>query len=54
MNTVFTQKQFPTAPNAFITPHMAWATKSARQRIIDIMAENIRSFAAGDLKNSVV
>ena len=42
------------APNAFITPHMAWATKSARQRIIDIMAENIRSFAAGDLKNSVV
>lgn len=41
------------APNAYITPHMAWATRTARQRIIDIMAENIRSFQTGNLKNRV-
>lgn len=42
------------APNTFITPHIAWATQSARQRIIDIMAENIRSFQAGAMQNRVV
>lgn len=41
------------APNTFITPHMAWASKEARQRIIDIMAENIKSWQAGNLQNRV-
>jgi len=35
------------APNAFITPHMAWATRAARQRLIDTTAENIAAFLAG-------
>ncbi|MCR5814860.1 MAG: D-2-hydroxyacid dehydrogenase [Desulfovibrio sp.] len=35
------------APNTLFTPHMAWATTRARQRIIDLMAENISNFFAG-------
>ena len=42
------------APNAYITPHLAWATTAARQRIIDIMAENIHAFLAGKKKNRIV
>ncbi|MGB3209783.1 MAG: D-2-hydroxyacid dehydrogenase [Desulforhopalus sp.] len=34
-------------PNLIITPHIAWASKQARQRIVDQTVENIRSFKAG-------
>lgn len=42
-----------TAPNTLITPHLAWATARARQNIIDIMAENIKAFLAGNVKNGI-
>ena len=42
-----------TAKNCLITPHISWAAKEARQRIMDITADNIRSFAEGDPKNVV-
>lgn len=32
------------APNVYITPHIAWATADARQRIIDIMTKNLAAF----------
>ena len=35
------------APNTLFTPHMAWATTRARQRIIDLMADNITNFFDG-------
>lgn len=41
------------APNAFITPHIAWATTTARQRLIDAHLANLRDFVAGQLKNTV-
>ena len=41
------------AQNCFITPHNAWSTKEARQRIIDTTVENIRAFLEGHPNNVV-
>ena len=35
------------APRCFVTPHVAWATDAARQRLIDIAAENLRAYLNG-------
>lgn len=35
------------APHCIITPHIAWAARECRQRIIDTTADNIRAFRAG-------
>lgn len=43
-----------TARNCFITPHIAWATKEARTRLMDIAADNIAGFIAGKPINTVV
>lgn len=37
----------PDVPNLILTPHIAWASREARQRILDQTAENIRAFKAG-------
>ena len=42
-----------TAKNMIITPHISWAAKEARQRIMDITAENIRAWAEGRPVNVV-
>lgn len=36
-----------------ITPHTAWATSEARQRCVDVVAENIQAFLRGEEKNIV-
>jgi glycerate dehydrogenase len=41
------------ARNCFITPHIAWATRSARQRLLEIAAANVRAFLAGTPQNVV-
>ena len=41
------------AKNCLITPHISWAPKEARQRILDITVDNIRAFLAGDPINVV-
>ncbi|MCM1502786.1 MAG: D-2-hydroxyacid dehydrogenase [Bacteroidales bacterium] len=41
------------ARNCFITPHLGWATKEARARLMDIAADNLRGFIEGDIKNNV-
>jgi glycerate dehydrogenase len=41
------------AKNCHITPHMAWATKAARKRLLHEAAENIRAFLAGGARNVV-
>lgn len=40
-------------PNCVITPHMAWATQAARQRLMDITVQNLRSWQAGKAVNDV-
>ena len=40
-------------PNAYITPHVAWATREARKRLMDICVENIKCFMAGEPQNEV-
>ena len=39
--------------NAFITPHVAWATFDARQRLMRIAVDNVRAFIGGTPKNVV-
>jgi len=41
------------APNCFITPHLAWATRAARQRLIDELVANLRAFLHGESRNRV-
>ena len=41
------------APNCLITPHIAWATAEARQRLLDIVVANIVAFQNGDPQNRV-
>jgi glycerate dehydrogenase len=41
------------APNCIITPHIAWAPKESRQRLLDCVVENIRAFLNGKPQNVV-
>ena len=41
------------AKNCLITPHISWAPKESRQRIMDCTVENIRAFQAGKPQNVV-
>ena len=42
------------APNLYMTPHLAWSDKEARQQIIDVAAANLKSFLEGGDLNRVV
>lgn len=42
-----------TAKNCFITPHIAWATKEARVRLMDIAVENLKGYVKGEIVNNV-
>lgn len=41
-------------PNLIVTPHCAWASKEARQRLLDKTADNIELFLKGKLERVVV
>ena len=41
------------APNCIITPHISWATKEARERIMQMTADNVRAFMDGNPTNVV-
>lgn len=41
------------APNCHITPHIAWASTEARQRLMEITLSNIRNFLQGEPHNVV-
>lgn len=40
--------------HAFITPHIAWATKEARKRLVDVAIGNVKSFIDGHPVNVVI
>lgn len=42
-----------TAQNCFITPHIAWATSAARERLQTILLENIKAYLDGKPVNNV-
>ena len=41
------------ARNCFITPHIAWATKEARTRLMQIAVSNLKEFLNGNVVNNV-
>jgi glycerate dehydrogenase len=41
------------AKNCFITPHISWASKESRRRLMDIATDNLRSFMSGNPVNVV-
>ncbi len=41
------------AKNCFITPHIAWATKASRIRLMNIAVENLKHFIEGNTINAV-
>jgi len=41
------------AKNCIITPHISWAPKESRQRLMDIAVENLRCFLQGNPQNVV-
>lgn len=41
------------AKNCTITPHLAWASKDARGRLINIACENLKSYLNGEVVNKV-
>jgi len=42
-----------TAKNCLVTPHIAWATRAARSRLIRTTVDNVRAFLAGQPSNVV-
>ena len=43
----------PDIPNLIVTPHIAWASREARQRVVEEIAANIAAFLAGRARNRV-
>lgn len=42
-----------TAKNCIVTPHIAWASRDARARLIKTVAENLKAFRSGTPQNVV-
>jgi glycerate dehydrogenase len=40
-------------PHAYITPHIAWATKEARTRLVNIAIANVKAFLQGRPQNQI-
>jgi glycerate dehydrogenase len=43
----------PDIHNLIVTPHIAWASGEARQRVVEEIAANIEAFLAGMMRNRV-
>ena len=41
------------APNCILTPHISWASRESRRRLMDIAVDNLRQFLSGSPVNAV-
>lgn len=41
------------AKNCFVTPHIAWATKASRERLMTLLVDNIKAYLSGKPVNNV-
>jgi len=41
-------------PNLILTPHIAWASRTARQRLLNQLVDIIRDYQAGSIRNRIV
>jgi len=41
-------------PNLIVTPHIAWASRESRQRLVNELVANIQAFVAGQQRNRLV
>lgn len=41
-------------PNLILTPHIAWASRTARQRLLDQLVDIIRAYRQGSIRNRIV
>lgn len=41
------------AKNIIITPHISWAPRESRQRLMDIAVDNLACYLKGELRNVV-
>ncbi len=43
-----------TCPRAYLTPHIAWATREARRRLVTVAVGNVQAFIDGHPQNQVI
>ncbi len=58
LDVLMTEPMSPDTPlrnakSCIITPHIAWAAKETRSRLVDIVADNLKSFIDGNVKNKI-
>lgn len=41
------------SPQLIVTPHVAWASQAARQRLVNELVGNITAFLRGEPRNTV-
>lgn len=44
----------PAIPNLIVTPHIAWATRESRQRVIEELVKNIEAFMRSAARNRII
>ena len=50
---IYADNPLLTAKNCYITPHIAWATTEARERLMNMAISNLQAYIAGTPENVV-